>query len=112
MADAVVQLRCGVKASIFCSHILSQFRSNLVEQNDGWGKKGKESLVAQLWSQTPNNGPIDDSEHYSEVSFSESLDYKHSHVDLRADVDGHVPFKPISLTFHGRTPRGLSEEAP
>ncbi|CAG8909413.1 unnamed protein product [Penicillium egyptiacum] len=46
MADAVVQLRCG---------------------NDPWGKKGKESIVAQLWSKTPNNGPIDDSKHYSEM---------------------------------------------
>ncbi|CAG7930300.1 unnamed protein product [Penicillium olsonii] len=48
MADAVVQLRCGVK-------------------NDSWGKKGKESIVAQLWSKSPNNDPIDESKHYSEM---------------------------------------------
>ncbi|CAG7964655.1 unnamed protein product [Penicillium nalgiovense] len=46
MAEGVVQLRCG---------------------NDGWGKQGKESIAAQLWSKTPNNGPIGDSEHYSEM---------------------------------------------
>lgn len=48
MADAVVQLRCGVK-------------------NDGWGKPGKEGTAAKLWSQTPGNGQIDDSKTYSEM---------------------------------------------
>ncbi|KAJ5617773.1 hypothetical protein N7537_002887 [Penicillium hordei] len=48
MVDAVVQLRCGVK-------------------NDDWGKKGKESIAAQLWSKTPNNAAIDHSKHYSEM---------------------------------------------
>ncbi|OGE51630.1 hypothetical protein PENARI_c012G09068 [Penicillium arizonense] len=48
MAESVVQLRCGVK-------------------NDSWGKKGKESVAAQLWSKTPNNAQIDDSKHYSEM---------------------------------------------
>ncbi|KAJ5764553.1 hypothetical protein N7533_003234 [Penicillium manginii] len=48
MADAVVQLRCGVK-------------------NDDWGKKGKESVVAQLWSKTPGSGQIDESQTYSEM---------------------------------------------
>ncbi|KAJ5675555.1 hypothetical protein N7462_008452 [Penicillium macrosclerotiorum] len=48
MADAVVQLRCGVK-------------------NDSWGKKGKESVVAQLWSKTPGSGEIDESQTYSEM---------------------------------------------
>ncbi|KAJ6088674.1 hypothetical protein N7486_009935 [Penicillium sp. IBT 16267x] len=53
MADAVVQLRCGVKA--------------LEMQNDSWGKKGKHSLAAQLWSKTPGNGPLDDNQTYSEM---------------------------------------------
>ncbi|KAJ5175201.1 uncharacterized protein N7482_001078 [Penicillium canariense] len=48
MADAVVQLRCGVK-------------------NDGWGKKGKASAAAQLWSKTPGNPGIDESKTYSEM---------------------------------------------
>ncbi|KAJ6082487.1 hypothetical protein N7499_007361 [Penicillium canescens] len=48
MAEAVVQLRCGVK-------------------NDLWGKKGKESMAAQLWSKTPDNAQIDDSKNYSEM---------------------------------------------
>ncbi|CEJ55507.1 hypothetical protein PMG11_01760 [Penicillium brasilianum] len=48
MADAVVQLRCGVK-------------------NDDWGKKGKQSMAAQLWSQTPGTDEIDESKHYSEM---------------------------------------------
>ncbi|KAJ5708731.1 hypothetical protein N7488_008532 [Penicillium malachiteum] len=48
MADAVVQLRCGVK-------------------NDDWGKKGKDSVVAQLWSKTPGSPPIDNNQTYSEM---------------------------------------------
>ncbi|KAJ5308940.1 hypothetical protein PENANT_c020G05169 [Penicillium antarcticum] len=48
MAEAVVQLRCGVK-------------------NDHWGKRGTESIVAQLWSKSPNIAQIDDSKHYSEM---------------------------------------------
>ncbi|KAJ5090636.1 hypothetical protein N7532_009320 [Penicillium argentinense] len=48
MVAAVIQLRCGVK-------------------NDSWGKKGKESVVAQLWSKTPGAGTIDDSQTYSEM---------------------------------------------
>ncbi|KAJ5543298.1 hypothetical protein N7535_005726 [Penicillium sp. DV-2018c] len=47
MPDAVVQLRCGVK-------------------NDEWGKKGKESMAAQLWSKTDNES-LDDNKHYSEM---------------------------------------------
>ncbi|KAJ5671280.1 hypothetical protein N7507_000407 [Penicillium longicatenatum] len=58
MADAVVQLRCGVKASIFAS---------ISRINDGWGKKGKESMAAQLWSKTPGNEAIDDNQTYSEM---------------------------------------------
>jgi len=36
-------------------------------QNDDWGKQGKSSMAAQLWSKTPGNPGIDDSKHYSEV---------------------------------------------
>ncbi|KAF7715763.1 Uncharacterized protein PECH_006208 [Penicillium ucsense] len=49
MADAVVQLHCGVK-------------------NDGWGKKGKQSMAAQLWSKTPGKDTqVDESQYYSEM---------------------------------------------
>ncbi|KAJ5681835.1 uncharacterized protein N7477_001775 [Penicillium maclennaniae] len=48
MADAVVQLRCGVKY-------------------ESWGKKGKSSVAAQLWSKTPGNEGIDESKTYSEM---------------------------------------------
>ncbi|KAJ5525869.1 hypothetical protein N7494_012519 [Penicillium frequentans] len=48
MAAAVVQLRCGVK-------------------NDPWGKKGKDSMVAHLWSKTPGSAPIDENQTYSEM---------------------------------------------
>ncbi|KAJ5096025.1 hypothetical protein NUU61_005381 [Penicillium alfredii] len=48
MADAVVQLRCGVK-------------------NDTWGKKGKDSVAAHLWSQTPGHARIDEAKMYSEM---------------------------------------------
>lgn len=77
MADAVVQLRCGVKVRILLTaklshHILTFF----LVKNDDWGKKGKESIVAQLWSKSPNNAPIDDSKHYSEVILcTSSLDW-------------------------------------
>lgn len=37
-------------------------------QNDDWGKKGKDSIVAQLWSKTPGSAGIDESKTYSEVS--------------------------------------------
>lgn len=36
-------------------------------KNDSWGKKGKESIVAQLWSKTPGSAKIDDNQTYSEV---------------------------------------------
>ncbi|KAJ5480765.1 hypothetical protein N7539_006659 [Penicillium diatomitis] len=49
MADAVVQLHCGVK-------------------NDGWGKKGKQSMAAHLWSKTPGKDTqVDESQYYSEM---------------------------------------------
>ncbi|KFY05395.1 hypothetical protein O988_00022 [Pseudogymnoascus sp. VKM F-3808] len=48
MNESVLQLKCGVK-------------------NDDWGKKGKQSQAAQLWSKTPGNGQIDDSKMYSEM---------------------------------------------
>ncbi|KFY44699.1 hypothetical protein V494_01366 [Pseudogymnoascus sp. VKM F-4513 (FW-928)] len=48
MNESVLQLKCGIK-------------------NDDWGKKGKESKAARLWSRTPGNGPIDDSKMYSEM---------------------------------------------
>ncbi|KAE8152617.1 RmlC-like cupin domain-containing protein [Aspergillus avenaceus] len=48
MAEQVVQLRCGVK-------------------NDPWGKKGRSSVAGQLWSKTPGNGTVQDSEPYSEM---------------------------------------------
>lgn len=37
-------------------------------QNDSWGKKGTDSVVAQLWSKTPGSSPIDDNQTYSEVN--------------------------------------------
>lgn len=36
-------------------------------KNDSWGKKGKESIVAQLWSKTPGSAKIDENQTYSEV---------------------------------------------
>ncbi|KAJ5758822.1 hypothetical protein N7520_005978 [Penicillium odoratum] len=60
MPEAVVQLRCGVK-------------------NDSWGKKGKDSLVAQLWSKTPGNAPIDNDQTYSEMWMG-TYPSNHSHL--------------------------------
>lgn len=69
MADAVVQLRCGVKVKILSAVKFYQYMLTFIrDKNDSWGKKGKESVVAQLWSKSPNNAPIDDSKHYSEVT--------------------------------------------
>ncbi|KAJ5362588.1 hypothetical protein N7541_003432 [Penicillium brevicompactum] len=68
MADAVVQLRCGIKVKILSAVKFYQYMLTFIrEKNDSWGKKGKESVVAQLWSKSPNNAPIDDSKHYSEM---------------------------------------------
>jgi hypothetical protein len=62
--------------SVWCQGMPSFSTKNIVramlitfaQQNDSWGKKGKESIVAQLWSKFPNQAPIDDSKHYSEVN--------------------------------------------
>jgi mannose-6-phosphate isomerase len=42
----------------------------LFPQNDDWGKKGNNSIVAQLWSKTPGSPGIDESKHYSEVGLA------------------------------------------
>lgn len=75
MADAVVQLRCGVK-------------------NDSWGKPGKESMAARLWSKTPGTGEVDDSKTYSEVSPSERAVQRERRL-IFADVDGNLPNESI-----------------
>lgn len=76
MADAVVQLRCGVKV---CPMLPMENRHSYILitliQNDDWGKKGKESIVAQLWSKSPGSDGIDESKHYSEVSLRYSNPY-------------------------------------
>ncbi|EAW10310.1 mannose-6-phosphate isomerase, class I [Aspergillus clavatus NRRL 1] len=48
MAESVVQLKCE------CKH-------------DPWGKKGKDALVAQLWSKSPGSEEIKATEKYSEM---------------------------------------------
>ncbi|PLB34868.1 mannose-6-phosphate isomerase [Aspergillus candidus] len=99
MAVPIVQLRCGVK-------------------NDAWGKKGKESLSARLWAQTPGNGPIDENQTYSEMwmgTYPSNPSYVLSNGELLSDYiknnpqvvgdavmkrwGAEIPFLPKILSF-------------
>jgi hypothetical protein len=75
----------------------------LIIQNDDWGKKGKQSMAAQLWSQTPGTDEIDDSKHYSEVSSLFSVHDRIRRLMRMTDVDGHVSIESVLLVVHGRT---------
>ncbi|OJJ44586.1 hypothetical protein ASPZODRAFT_153509 [Penicilliopsis zonata CBS 506.65] len=90
MAEAVVQLRCGVK-------------------NDGWGKKAKDSLAAQLWSKTPGTGPMWMGTYPKVPSYLVSTgeplqEYlkKHPRLVGKAVLDQYgadIPFLPKILSF-------------
>lgn len=72
-------------------------------QNDDWGKKGKNSIVAQLWSQTPGSPGIDESKLYSEVCLrcSQLHDKMKELMDV-LDVDGHLSIESIlPLVYRG-----------
>lgn len=73
-------------------------------QNDEWGKKGKDSIVAQLWSKTPGSPGIDESKHYSEVYFRrhQLLDRMRELMDV-IDVDGHLSIESILPLVYGGT---------
>ncbi|KFY94791.1 hypothetical protein V500_03056 [Pseudogymnoascus sp. VKM F-4518 (FW-2643)] len=80
MNESVLQLKCGIKS-------------------DNWGKKGKKSQAARLWSKTAGNGPLDDSKMYSEIHPHKALAKVLHQEDLERFTDSnHKPEIAIALS--------------
>lgn len=92
MVETVIQLRC------LCN-------------NYPWGKKGKESLAAQLCEKTPGTEfKIDESKDYAEMrAFCPSDLYK---ILTTVKVDGNVPGITIICARHGREFAGCYQQIP